>query len=180
LSSVLSADPKRIRDKVAQAKSVFSSALLTALGALLGAYAPLYFVMLCVILARRFQAHTRPPDEHLTSQLLTILGAAVLGYLCFRAGSALKQGRRWAAYVAIGWGFLLVYFGSRVMIDLFRPYQPGAVHGEDFFVFLVAVPCLLVGVWWCVYLNLPRVRKLIQTVENGHLELRSGPGDEPP
>ena len=155
---------------------VVSSVLLTALGALLGAYVAFYFLMLCVILARRFQGHTRPPNEHLTPLLLTILGAAVLGYLCFRAGSALKQGRRWAAYVAIGWGFLLVYFGSRVMIDLFRPYQPGAVQGEDLFEFLVAVPCLLVGVWWCVYLNLPRVRKQIQTVENGHLELQSDPG----
>ena len=106
---------------------LFSSGMLTALGDLLAFYVPLYFLMLCVILTRHFKANTSPKDEHLTSLLLTILGAAVLSYLCFRAGFALKQARRWAAYVATGWGCLLIYFGSRIIIDLFRPYQPGAV-----------------------------------------------------
>lgn len=86
--------------------------------------------MLCVVLIRRLQPHSTPPDQHLTALVIAILGAVALGYLCFRAGNALKYARRWAAYVAIGWGLVLVYFGSRIMIDLFRPYQPGAVQGE--------------------------------------------------
>lgn len=148
---------------------VTSSVLLTALGALLGVYVPFYSFMLCVILIRHFSRHTLLSDEHLPSLVATIFVAAALSFLCFRAGSHLKKARRWAAYVAVGWGILLIYFGIRIIIDLFRPYQPGGVQGEDFFEFLIAAPCVVIGVWWCVYLNLPHVRRRIQARENSRL-----------
>ena len=142
----------------------FSGGLLVALGCLLGFYVPFYLIMLCVFLVRRFHSHSGVPDQHLTSLVLTILGAAALSYLCFQAAAALKRLRRWGAYVAIGWGVFLIYFGSRIIIDLFRPYQPGAVQGEDFFEFLIAVPCLAFGLWQCVYLSLPHVRKRLTAI----------------
>lgn len=151
---------------------VFSAGLLTALGGLLAIYVPFYTFMLCVVFVRG----SIPPGRHIGSLVVTILGAAALSYLCFRAGNALNHARRWAAYVAMAWGLLLAYFGGGIILDLFRPYQPGAVQGEDLFEFLIAVPCIAVGVWWCVYLNLPHVRKRIQAVENGQLLLRSSQG----
>jgi arginine exporter protein ArgO len=139
----------------------FSAGLLIALGGFLALYVPFYLFVLCVLLFRPLRSHSISPDHHLASLVLTIFGAAALSYLCFRSGSALKDAQRWATYVARGWGLFLIYFGSRIMIDLFRPYQPGAVHGEDLFEFLIAVPCIIVGVWWCVYLSLPYVRKAV-------------------
>jgi hypothetical protein len=37
------------------------------------------------------------------------------------------------------------------------------VQGEDLFEFLIAVPCIAVGLWWCSYLCLPHVRKYLRT-----------------
>jgi hypothetical protein len=140
----------------------FSAVLLVLFGAFLGIYVPFYSFMLAMILYKRLHG-THFPNPSITSLVLTIAGAATLSFLCFRAGAALSRSRRWAAYVAIAWGLMLFYFGSRIMIDLFRPYQPGAVQGEDLFEFLIAVPCLAVGAWWCVYLSLPHVRSRLQS-----------------
>jgi hypothetical protein len=114
--------------------------------------------MLAVILYKRLHG-VAFPNPSIESLVLTIAGNAALSFLCFRAGAALSRAQRWAAYVAIAWGLLLFSLGTSIMIDLFRPYQPGAVQGEDLFEFLIAVPCIAVGAWWCVYLILPHVRK---------------------
>ena len=140
----------------------FSAVLLVLFGAFLGIYVPFYSFMLAAILYKRLHG-VHFPDPSITSLVLTIAGAATLSFLCFRAGAALSHSRRWAAYVAIAWGLLLFCFGAQIMIDLFRPYQPGAVQGEDFFEFLLAVPCLALGAWWCVYLCLPHVRRRLQS-----------------
>jgi hypothetical protein len=140
---------------------VASAVLLIVLGVLLAFYVPFYLFLLGVMLLR--DPHSSP-DQHLLLLGFTILGAAALSLLCLAAGFALTRSRRWAANVAIGWGLLLIYFGSRIIIDLFRPYQPGAVQGEDLFEFLIALPCIAVGIWWCVYLSLPRVRTHLRAV----------------
>jgi hypothetical protein len=64
----------------------FSAALLIALGGFLVIYVPFYLFILCVLLFRRLRSHSMPPDQHLTSVVLTIFGAAALSYLCFRSG----------------------------------------------------------------------------------------------
>lgn len=135
-----------------------SAGLLVGLGVLLGIYVPFYSFMLAEFIYWRL-SKTPHPDRQLTPVVLAILGTAALSFLCFRAGAALNRSRRWAARVAIAWGLLLFYFGVRIMIDLFRPYQPGAVQEEDLFDFLIAVPCILMGAWWCIYLTLPHVRR---------------------
>ncbi len=142
---------------------VASAVLLIALGGFLALYVPFYTVMLGIDLLRSSQSHSIS-DPHPLSLGFTILGVAALSLLCLAAGFALTRSRRWAANVAIGGGLLLIYFGSRIIIDLFRPYQPGAVQGEDLFEFLIAVPCIAVGIWWCVYLSLLRVRTHLRTV----------------
>jgi hypothetical protein len=156
------ADPAITQEPKSLGGLRFSAVLLVLLGALLGIYVPLYSFMLAVILYKRLHG-VHFPNPSITSLVLTIAGATTLSFLCFRAGAALSRSRKWAAYVAIAWGLLLFYFGSRIMIDLFRPYQPGAVQGEDLFGFLIAVPCIAVGAWWCVYLILPHVRSHLQS-----------------
>ena len=140
----------------------FSAVLLILLGALLAIYVPFYSFMLTVILYKRLHG-IHFPNPSITTLVLTVTGAASLSFLCFRAGSALSRSRRWGAYVAIACGLFLFCFGAQMMVDLFRPYQPGAVQGEDFFEFLIAVPCLALGTWWCVYLCLPHVRRRLQS-----------------
>jgi hypothetical protein len=71
----------------------FSAGLLIALGGFLAIYVPFYLFILCVLLFRRLRSHSMPPDQHLTSVVLTIFGAAALSYLCSRSGIALKHAR---------------------------------------------------------------------------------------
>lgn len=150
----------------------FSAALLFMLGVLFGIYVPFYSLMLAVIAYRRIMG-THLTGLSFTSLIFTILGAATFSLLCIRAGNALSRSRTWAAYVAIISGLILVYFGGWIMIDLFRPYQPGAVQGEDLFEFIIAVPCILVGIWWCVYLNLPHVRRHLKSAGNSDQNIES-------
>ena len=141
----------------------FSAALLFILGVLFGIYVPFFCLVLVVLVYRRTMG-THPFEASFALFVVcAILGAAALSLLCIRAGNALARSRRWAAYVAIIWGFILICFGGGIIIDLFRPYQPGAVHGEDMFGLITGVPCILLGVWWCVYLNLPHVRRHLKT-----------------
>jgi hypothetical protein len=137
-----------------------SAVLLTVLGCIIGMYPPFYMIFLGVIVFKLSHSHfIGPGQQHLLVTLpLVIFATAALSYLCFRAASALRRAHRWGAYVAIAFGLFLLWFGGEAMLDLFRPYPPGAVHGEDLFEFLIAVPCIALGMWWCVYLNLPHVR----------------------
>ncbi len=59
----------------------------------------------------------------------------------------------------MGFGLLLLLFGGMIFRSLYLPYAPGAIQGEDFFEFLIALPCVVMGLWWCIYLNLPHVRR---------------------
>jgi cytochrome c biogenesis protein CcdA len=140
-----------------------SAGFLITLACLFAFYTVFYGLM-CGVIALR---HTHPSSGEwqrtLASTVYAIAGTAVLSCLGFKAASAILRLRKWAAYVAIAEGLLLLAFGGRIIIDLFRPYQQGAVQGEDFFGFLIAIPCLMLGLWWCIYLNLPHVRRYFQS-----------------
>ena len=87
-----------------------SAGLLVALGCLWCLYAVFFAVILGVegVRAWRGQLHN-PSDAHwfLTSFLLVILMCA-LTWLCIRAARALREARRWGAYVAMVFGLLLL------------------------------------------------------------------------
>jgi cytochrome c biogenesis protein CcdA len=145
-----------------QAKPIgvrLSAGFVIALACLFALYTVFYGVMFAAVLLRHGHASDEQQRTLLASTVYAIAGTAVFSCLGFKAASALLRLRKWAAYVAMAEGLLLLVFGGRIIIDLFRPYQPGAVQGEDLFGILVAIPCLMLGLWWCIYLNLPHVRR---------------------
>ena len=147
------------KDRVTPLGVRLSAGLLTALACLFGFYTA-FFSLLFVILFRRSHNSTSGWERTLVGLTATIVGTAGLSFLGFRAASALRQFRKkWARYVAIALGLVLLYFGGQIILDLFRPYRPGEIQGEDFFGVLIAIPCIALGIWWCVYLNLPHVRE---------------------
>jgi hypothetical protein len=133
----------------------FSAGLLTALGFLLGFYAIFYVFCLMFAIPRHY--HT--PITLGGKLLASVAGTAILALICFQTAVAMRQARKWAAYAAIALGLLLLAFGGQILLDLFWPYRPGDVQGEDMFGILAAVPCIVIGLWWCVYLTLPHVRR---------------------
>jgi len=52
-------------------------------------------------------------------------------------------------------GLLLLLFSGDFIYDLYHPEQLGPEGG---FLILFLPFTLLLGIWWCVYLNLPYVR----------------------
>jgi hypothetical protein len=141
-----------------------SAGLLAALGCLFALYVALFTVLLGASVVRRWQGHL-PASDKSTSFLIPLIfvaaTAAALTYLCFRAAAALRNAQRWAAYVATGFGLLLLSFSGDFFYDWFHPDRQSP--DEDFGILIVPF-CIVVGLWWCIYLNLPRVRNHLKSV----------------
>ncbi len=75
--------------------------------------------------------------------------------VCFRAAAALRSELRWGANVATVFGGITVLSGSILVIDFFHAGLPSA---DEYFLYPVAPIILLIGVWLCIYLNVPYVR----------------------
>jgi cytochrome bd-type quinol oxidase subunit 2 len=87
--------------------------------------------------------------------VLTVILLSVLCWLCIQAAGAMREARRWGAYVAISFGVLLLLFAGSIIHDMYHPEHQ--VNDEGYA--LLLVPFIAgIGFWWCVYLNLPRVR----------------------
>ncbi len=110
-----------------------------------------------VSLVRRWQGHVPALDrrDSLLTLLMVVAVTAAITYLCFRAAAALRNARRWAAYVATGFGLLLLLLSADFFYDWFHPERQSP---DEFFGILIVPFCVAVGLWWCIYLNLPRVR----------------------
>ena len=130
-----------------------SAGLLVALGCLFALYALLFGLTPI----RFWQLHAQALDKRdLFFFLLSFAITAALTYLCFRAAAALNNERRWAADVAIGFGLLLLFLSADILHDWFHP-DPHPFPDEGYGIVLVPF-CVTIGLWWCIYLNLPRVR----------------------
>jgi hypothetical protein len=92
-----------------------------------------------------------------TGIALGIGGILVLGacLVCLRAASALRSGLTWGANLAVAVGGFAIALGGTVLFDLF--HSRGHI-ADEYFVYPVAPALLLLGVWLCVYLNIPSVR----------------------
>jgi hypothetical protein len=134
-----------------------SAGLLVALGCLWGLYAVFFAVIFGVTGVRAWKGHVYSPSNtrwFATSILIVIIMGA-LTWLCIRAAKALYDSRRWGAYVAMAFGLLLLLFSGAFVYDMYHPERQGP---DDYFRILFLPFTLLLGLWWCVYLNLPHVR----------------------
>ncbi len=95
---------------------------------------------------------------------LLALFAATLTYLCFKAVSALRKARRWAAYVAIAWSFVFLSLGP---VWIFGLYHPNRESPDEYFGIVGVPPVIAIGLWWSVYLNLPHVRSNLRGGSEG-------------
>jgi hypothetical protein len=134
-----------------------SAGLLVALGCLWGLYAMFFAALLAVTGVRAWKGHVYSPSNlrWLGTSLLLVLIMAALTLLCIRAAKALRNARRWGAYVAISFGLMLLLFSGAFVYDMYHPERQGP---DDYFGILFVPFTLLLGLWWCVYLNLPHVR----------------------
>jgi hypothetical protein len=92
--------------------------------------------------------------------LIVVAATAALTYLCFRAAAALRNAQRWAAYVATGFGLLLLLFSGDFFYDWFHPDRQSP---DEYFGIFIVPFCIAAGLWWCIYLNLPRVRNHLKS-----------------
>ncbi len=123
-----------------------SAGLLLGLGCLWGFYA-VFFIVLEVAGPRNARWSMR--------SVFTECGLILLCWLCVQAAKALRKTRRWGAYVAIAFGVLLLLFAGSIINDMYHPERQ--VNDEGYV--LLLVPFIAgVGLWWCVYVHLPRVR----------------------
>ncbi len=135
----------------------FSAGLLVALGCLWALYALLFFSLLVIAGVRALQGRSHPASDarFLLTSTSVIVIASGLTWLCIRAAKALRDARRWGAYVAMGFGVLLLLFTGSFVYDMYHPERQSP---DEAFGILIVPFMFAVGLWWCVYLNLPHVR----------------------
>jgi hypothetical protein len=134
-----------------------SAFLLAASGCLFALYALMSGALLSVFAVRGWQNHVPKLDKP-SSLLILLMSLAIntaLTYLCFRAAAALLNARRWAAYVATGFGLLLLLLSAQFFYDWFHPDRQSP---DEYWLVLVVPLFIAIGLSWCIYLNLPRVR----------------------
>jgi hypothetical protein len=137
-----------------------SAGLLAGVGCIFAIY-PLGFAVLLIVLAIQVltgQASIFRPQ----SWLLMLVGmcvSAAITYLLFYAASALGKRQLWAAYLAMLFGVMFLLLSGVFVYDLYHPERAGPDEGYGIFF----IPfCFLIGLWWCVYLNLPHVRRQLK------------------
>jgi hypothetical protein len=135
----------------------FSAGLLVALGCLWGIYAVFFAAILTVTGVRVLKAdvNTSSSPRSLATSLAVVVVMIALTWLCMTAAAALRSARRWGAYVAMAFGSLLLLFTGTLVYDICHPNRMGPDEG---FLILIIPFTLAIGLWWCIYLNLPHVR----------------------
>jgi hypothetical protein len=134
-----------------------SAILLAALGCVFALYVLLFGLLLGLSLIHRWQGHVPALDrrDSLLTLFMVVAVTAAFAYLCFRAAAALRNAQRWAAYVATGFGLLLLLLSADFFYDWFHPERQSP---DEYFGIFIVPFCVALGLWWCIYLNLPRVR----------------------
>lgn len=112
-------------------------------------------LVIAVVRALQGRVHNASDARFLLTSTLIVVITSGLSWLCIRAARALRQARRWGAYVAMAFGLLLLVFTGSFIYDMHHPERQST--DEAFGIFVVPF-MLVVGLWWCVYLNLPHVR----------------------
>jgi hypothetical protein len=140
-----------------------SAVLLVLLGCHFGLFVSFFVLVFVDTVIRDLQGHV-PASEmtHSFAGLLIAIGiSSALTYLCFRAARDLREAQRWAAFVAMGFGLLSLLFSGSFVYDMFHPERqsPDEEFGLLFIPFFLAI-----GLWWCVYLNLPHVRARLRRI----------------
>jgi len=127
----------------------FSAIVLVLLGCALGLCGLFCLIAVVILLAHH--------GRNLTGLSLGLAGVVLLtvSLVCLRAAAAMRNGRRWGANVATVCGGLAAAFGGLIIFDFFNAGRLGA---DEYLLYPVAPIFLLLGVWLCIYLNMPRVR----------------------
>lgn len=139
-----------------------SAVLLVALGCLWGFYAIFFVVILGMTGVRAWEGRAHDVGNFVgpLHYFFVVVVMTALTWLCLRAAAALRDARRWGAYVAMASGLLLLLFTVSFTYDIYHPERQGP---NDYFGILFVPFALLVGLWWCIYLNLPHVRTYLNT-----------------
>ncbi len=134
-----------------------SAIMLAVLGCFFAVYVPFLLAILGVLLFRILAGYPMPQDTPrvMSVSLAACTVTALLAFLCIRAGAALLALRRWAAYVTMVFGLFLFSFCGNLAYDFYHPHH--AVPDEEFGGLFVPF-CVVFGLWWWVYLNLPHDR----------------------
>jgi hypothetical protein len=130
-----------------------SGGLLVAFGCLWGFYGASFAIIQGVVSLRARKADILSPSgiRWFATPILSVIVMSAFTWLCMRAGKALYDERRWE----LTFGLLLLLFSGDFIYDLYHPEKLGPEGG---FLILFLPFTLLLGIWWCVYLNLPHVR----------------------
>ncbi|MBB5344509.1 hypothetical protein [Tunturibacter empetritectus] len=137
-----------------------SAGLLASVGCIFAIY-PLGFALLLIVLAIQVltgRASTLRPQSW-PLMLIGMCVSAAITYLIFCAASALRKRQLWAAYLAMLFGVMFLLLSGGFVYDLYHPERAGP--DEGFGIFFIPF-CFLIGMWWCVYLNLPHVRRQLR------------------
>jgi hypothetical protein len=139
-----------------------SAGLLVVLGCLWGLYALFFSVFFAVTGVRAWKEHfVSPNDPHLLlTSLFAVIIMSLLTWLCLKAAAALYDARRWGAYIAIVFGLLLLLFTGSFVYDVYHPERQSP---DEYFLIFIVPFTLLIGLWWCIYLNLPHVRARLKS-----------------
>jgi hypothetical protein len=140
-----------------------SAVLLVLLGGLFGFYVLFFTLLLGVNVFRHLQGYVPASEEPhwFLGLFIAVCTTSALAYLCIRAAKGLRDAQGWAAYVATGFGLLLLLFSGTFIYDVFHPERQGP---DEYFLILFVPFCIAIGLWWCVYLNLPHVRAHFKSV----------------
>ena len=134
----------------------FSAALLLIVNYLAAVQIAALFVLESAVLLLR---HSKQSTSFAlcTYLVLSLCGGFVR--LSFRAVHALYAGQRWGTYIPFAWAAFFFALTYGLVQDL-RHLTPGSPDEDVAFLFLP--PLAAIGLWWCIYFNLPHVRSFFK------------------
>jgi hypothetical protein len=127
----------------------FSAIILVLLACALGVCG-----IFCVIAVAIILTHHGPALVGVSFGLGAAIAVAA-SLIGLRGAKALRNAQRWGANVATVCGGLAVVFGGLVILDFFHA---GRQSADAYFLYPVAPIFLVLGIWLCIYLNMPQVR----------------------
>ena len=135
-----------------------SAGMLLVLGLILALRSAAFVFLTAVVTIK----HSAVGHRTQAAAALAAIIFAAASYMSIRGAAALYRGCRWGANVGTAMGSCLLALSALLVFDYLHPERQSA---DEYFLIILVPFFMALGMWWCIYLNLPHVRAFLRSVQ---------------